>query len=174
MDNVFYGWIDTTWDALLILEAARRGIVPRVTRRFHDIEKRNMIRSGAVIVFTEEESGIKRFTDPYVWSASRMLGNFMVCDVRVQTVSAMLIKYTLQIYREREDAQQSKMLPAPFRSTLEKPKQHVESVEPDLERAIYGSWKRGKGLKKDGLMKKVRTLAGYTCVFRQLKGRNFP
>lgn len=78
-ENVFYGWIDTTWDALLILEAARKGIVPRVTRRFHDIEKRNMIQSGAVIVFTEEESGIKRWTDPYVWSASRMLGNFMVC-----------------------------------------------------------------------------------------------
>lgn len=79
-DSVFYGWIDSTWDALLILEAARKGIVPRVTRRFHDLEKRNMIRSGAVIVFTEEESGIKRWTDPYVWSASRMLGNFMVCD----------------------------------------------------------------------------------------------
>lgn len=78
MDNIFYGWIDTTWDALLILEAARRGIVPRVTRRFHDIEKRNMIRSGAVIVFTEEESSVKRWTDPYLWSASRMLGNFMV------------------------------------------------------------------------------------------------
>ncbi|KIM78619.1 hypothetical protein PILCRDRAFT_585828 [Piloderma croceum F 1598] len=139
MDNVFYGWIDTTWDALLILEAARRGIVPRVTRRFHDIEKRNMIRSGAVIVFTEEESGIKRFTDPYVWSASRMLGNFM-------------------IYREREDAQESKMLPATFRSTLQKSKQLVENVEPDLERAIYGSWKRGKGLKKDGLMKKTFSL----------------
>ena len=79
-NNVFYGWIDSTWDALLILEAARKGIVPRVTRRFHDLEKRNMIRSGAVIVFTEEESGIKRWTDPYVWSASRMLGNFMVCE----------------------------------------------------------------------------------------------
>ena len=77
---MFYGWVDSTWDALLILEAARKGIVPRVTRRFHDLEKRNMIRSGAVIVFTEEESGIKRWTDPYVWSASRMLGNFMVCD----------------------------------------------------------------------------------------------
>jgi hypothetical protein len=93
MDNVFYGWIDTTWDALLILEAARRGIVPRVTRRFHDIEKRNMIRSGAVIVFTEEESGIKRFTDPYIWSASRMLGNFMVCGIPIQTVSKILIKW---------------------------------------------------------------------------------
>ena len=56
------------------------------------------------------------------------------------------------------------MLPATFRSTLQKPKQHVENVEPDLERAIYGSWKRGKGLKKDGLMKKVRTLPEYLCI----------
>ncbi|KZP31908.1 hypothetical protein FIBSPDRAFT_723312 [Athelia psychrophila] len=139
MDNVFYGWIDTTWDALLVLEAARRGIVPRVTRRFHDIEKRNMIRSGAVIVFTEEESSVKRWTDPYLWSASRMLGNFM-------------------IYREREDARDTKVAPATLRSTLQKPKERCEGLDPELERAIYGSWRRGKGLKKDGLMKKTFSL----------------
>jgi hypothetical protein len=66
------------------------------------------------------------------------------------------------------------MLPATFRSTLQKQKQHVEGVEPDLERAIYGSWKRGKGLKKDGLMKKVRTLSGQMCVFGRLKDIDLP
>ena len=30
------GWIETTGDALLILEAARRGLIPRVTRRLVD------------------------------------------------------------------------------------------------------------------------------------------
>jgi len=62
-----------------------------------------------------------------------------------------------KIYREREELQNAKAVPATFRSTLQKPKQRTEGIEPDLERAIYGSWKRGKGLKKDGLMKKVRT-----------------
>lgn len=75
--NVFRAWIKTTEDALLIFEAARQGIVPRVTRRFHEVEKYATLKSGAVVVFTEEESGIKRWTDPFVWSASRVMGNFV-------------------------------------------------------------------------------------------------
>lgn len=75
--NIFRGWLRTTKDALLVFEAGRKGIIPRVTRRFHDAEKRDIIKSGAILVFTEEESGIKRWTDPFLWSASRMLGNFV-------------------------------------------------------------------------------------------------
>lgn len=66
----------------------------------------------------------------------------------------------LQIYREREDARDAKILPATLRSTLQKPKERGEGLDPELERAIYGSWRRGKGLKKDGLMKKVCTYFG--------------
>lgn len=73
------GWIETTGDALLILEAARRGLIPRVTRRLVDSE-RKMITSGSVFVFDEDESGIKRWTDGFVWSPSRILGNFLVRD----------------------------------------------------------------------------------------------
>ena len=32
-----------------ILEVARKGIVPRVTRRFHDLEKQNVIRSSVIV-----------------------------------------------------------------------------------------------------------------------------
>lgn len=76
--DILRGWIKTAKDALLVFEATRVGIVPRVTRRFHELEKRSIIQSGAILVFTEEESGIKRWTDPYLWSASRMQGNFLV------------------------------------------------------------------------------------------------
>ncbi|KAH6905027.1 Gti1/Pac2 family-domain-containing protein [Coprinopsis sp. MPI-PUGE-AT-0042] len=58
------GFIETTGDALLILEAARRGLIPRVTRRLVDSE-RKMITSGSVFVFDEDESGIKRWTDGF-------------------------------------------------------------------------------------------------------------
>jgi hypothetical protein len=60
--EVFRGFIRNTFDALLIFEAAIRGSVPRVTRRFSDIEKREGIYSGVVYVFGEEESEIKRWT----------------------------------------------------------------------------------------------------------------
>lgn len=71
------GWIATTGDALLMLEAARRGVIPRVTRRLVDSE-RKMIASGSVFVFDEDESGIKRWTDGLFWSPSRILGNFLL------------------------------------------------------------------------------------------------
>ncbi|KAG8962504.1 hypothetical protein FRC03_004189 [Tulasnella sp. 419] len=73
----FCGFIETTEDALLILEAARRRLIPRVTRRLSDRE-RKLIASGSVFVFEEEESGIKRWTDSLVWSPSRILGNFLI------------------------------------------------------------------------------------------------
>jgi hypothetical protein len=73
----FRGHIETTYDALLILEAARRGMVPRITRRLTERE-RPMIQSGAVFIFDEQESGIKRWTDSLFWSPSRILGNFLV------------------------------------------------------------------------------------------------
>lgn len=42
---------------------------------------------------------------------------------------------------------------------MHKPKEGTEPVDPDLERRIYGSWRRGKGLKKEGLMKKACDLS---------------
>jgi hypothetical protein len=77
LEPPFRGYIETTFDALLVFEAARRGMIPRVTRRLIERE-RGMVQSGAVFVFDEHESGIKRWTDGLIWSPSRILGNFLV------------------------------------------------------------------------------------------------
>lgn len=79
MQPPFFGYIETTKDALLVFEAARRGMVPRVTRRLMETEKQHMIKSGAVFIFDSSESGIRRWTDGMEWSPSRILGNFLVC-----------------------------------------------------------------------------------------------
>jgi len=71
------GWIETTGDALLILEAARCGIIPCVTWRLMDLECK-MITSGSVFIFDKDKSGIKRWTDSFFWSPSRILGNFLL------------------------------------------------------------------------------------------------
>ena len=66
----------------------------------------------------------------------------------------------MQMYREREDARQDKET-SPFRCSGVAPL--LDSVEPkadkELEHYILGSWNTGKGLKKDGLMKKVSLLS---------------
>lgn len=89
----FIGFIETTYDALLIFEAARRGAIPRITRRLNDPEK-PMIHSGAVFLFDEHESGIKRWTDSIVWSPSRILGNFLVSPNLYQRQSFTNVRYT--------------------------------------------------------------------------------
>jgi len=85
------GWLHETLDAVMVLEAASRGIIPMIpnTRNtspsFPVASSKNQARkpppfitSGSIFVYSEKESGIKRFTDGKVWSASRVFGNFLV------------------------------------------------------------------------------------------------
>lgn len=59
------------------------------------------------------------------------------------------------IYREREDP--DSCTPSPYiHSGVESRSQQRHDYE--LERIIYGSWNKGRGLKEYGLMKKVHTL----------------
>lgn len=55
----------------------RRGILPKITRRLRD-DERKQIASGTIFVFDEQESSIKRWTDGMIWSPSRILNNFLV------------------------------------------------------------------------------------------------
>ncbi|KAN0059940.1 Global transcription regulator sge1 [Thecaphora frezii] len=75
--GTFQGYVSSTQDALLIFEAVRRGIMPKITRRLRE-DERGLIKSGTVFVFDERESGIKRWTDGLLWSPSRILMNFLV------------------------------------------------------------------------------------------------
>lgn len=75
--ETFYGLVETTADALKIVELCRQGKLGRVSRRLHESERKK-IRSGSVFVFDEIESGVKRWTDGRVWSPSRILGNFLI------------------------------------------------------------------------------------------------
>ena len=96
----FIGYVETTLNALRLIHAARQGVIPRITRRLNDSERRTMIKSGAVFVFCVQESQIKRWTgeslatyrsnlefvfnvvlvivDGLLWSPSRIVGNFLV------------------------------------------------------------------------------------------------
>ncbi|THV02130.1 hypothetical protein K435DRAFT_653982 [Dendrothele bispora CBS 962.96] len=74
----FHGYIETTVQALRLIYAAHQSLIPRTTRRLNDLERRSLIKSGAVFIFGVEESGIKRWTDGLLWSPSRIAGNFLV------------------------------------------------------------------------------------------------
>lgn len=74
----FIGIVENTVCALRLVRAAKLGIIPRIVRRLNDSERQHLIVSGAVLVFSVEESGIRRWTDGRLWSPSRIVGNFLV------------------------------------------------------------------------------------------------
>ncbi|THU79531.1 hypothetical protein K435DRAFT_631988, partial [Dendrothele bispora CBS 962.96] len=76
----FHGYVETTVQALRLIYAAHQSLIPRTTRRLNDLERRSLIKSGAVFIYGVEESGIKRWTDGLLWSASRKAGNFLVYE----------------------------------------------------------------------------------------------
>ena len=55
-NETFHGFVETTTDTLLIFEACRRGIFPKINRRLQERE-RGAVQSGTVFVFDERESG---------------------------------------------------------------------------------------------------------------------
>ncbi|KAL1871585.1 hypothetical protein VTK73DRAFT_1975 [Phialemonium thermophilum] len=74
----WYGYIRTTMDALVIFEACIRKITRTIDRRPHEKEREHLITSGSVLVYSEDTSSIKRWTDGLSWSPSRILGNFLI------------------------------------------------------------------------------------------------
>lgn len=151
------GWIETTGDALLILEAARRGLIPRVTRRLVDSE-RKMITSGSVFVFDEDESGIKRWTDGFFWSPSRILGNFLLYRETDKRGAGHKGARSEPASDVTELSQYEGVKVEGF--TLSRPKADTGhlGVDKNRERTLMGSLTNSYKFKPDGLMKKVRGL----------------
>jgi hypothetical protein len=56
--ETFHGYIETTQDCLLIFEACRRCLLPKISRRLQERE-RKLVRSGSIFVFDERDSGKK-------------------------------------------------------------------------------------------------------------------
>ncbi|KAJ8325889.1 hypothetical protein O5D80_005534 [Batrachochytrium dendrobatidis] len=75
----FFGFVSTPLDAAILIHAAcsQSDIVTPIKRRLLSVE-RDLIRSGSIFVFTESDSGMKRWTDGMRWSKSRVEGQFLV------------------------------------------------------------------------------------------------
>lgn len=61
-------------DAHTVFEAVRKGLLRPVERRLNELERSTCIHSGAVFVWEEsdDDAGLRRWTDGRVWSQSRM------------------------------------------------------------------------------------------------------
>jgi hypothetical protein len=122
--ETYNGQVRTPQDAIILFEACRLGLLPRVQRRLSEKERQS-IRSGSVFVWDEREAGMRRWTDGKSWSASRVSGSFLT-------------------YREMEGKRGGNSVPPPNKQSdmhAEEPPQETDEG-PD-----------GYRYKPDGLMK---------------------
>ncbi|KAJ7219543.1 Gti1/Pac2 family-domain-containing protein [Mycena pura] len=77
--------VRNAYDAHVVFEATRRGMLSAITQRLDDQEKASLIQSGAVFVWEEsyDTSGLKRWTDGRVWSQSRMREPYLFYDEKL-------------------------------------------------------------------------------------------
>lgn len=75
LEPTFHGFVETTMDTLLLFEACRQGILPKVTRRLQDRERKDLVVSGTVFIFDERESGMYKGTKVQ-YSADTITQNF--------------------------------------------------------------------------------------------------
>ncbi|TPX47290.1 hypothetical protein SeMB42_g03373 [Synchytrium endobioticum] len=87
LTETFYGYVETTGDALLLFQGVLDGILQPCPRRLTKEEAVTSIRSGSCFVYASgNETGIKRWTDGMLWSPSRVNGEFLVyreLDVKI-------------------------------------------------------------------------------------------
>lgn len=73
----YFGYCQTQLDCLILFEAAKQGLIPKRKDRL-SLAERDNITSGAIFIWDEQETGIRRWTDGKFWSTSRVLCHFLV------------------------------------------------------------------------------------------------
>ena len=142
--ETYNGHVRTPADAIILFEACRLGLLPRVQRRLSEKE-RQLIKSGSVFVWDEREAGMRRWTDGKSWSASRVSGSFLT-------------------YREMEGRRgPSGFAPPLAASRARKTPDSTRGSDSDLEMAGGEDGPDGYRYKPDGLLKQsfsITTSAG--------------
>ncbi|KAK6967144.1 Gti1/Pac2 family-domain-containing protein [Favolaschia claudopus] len=95
----FYGIIETTLDALRLIYATQRGVIASIDRCLDDVERRTMIKSGAIFVYRAEEAAASSWTDGLLWSIPQRKGDFLLYESLAPTIHG-LTKKTISILTE--------------------------------------------------------------------------
>jgi len=77
--ETYYGHVHSPADAILLIEACRLNVLPRVQRRLSEKECAS-IRPGSVFVWDEREVDMQPWRDGKFWSQSRVWGSFLTYD----------------------------------------------------------------------------------------------
>ncbi|PUU79103.1 Gti1/Pac2 family-domain-containing protein [Tuber borchii] len=176
VEPTFEGFVESTRDALLLFQGVINQTLPMVPRRPHERERESLIRSGAVFVYEENSSAIKRWTDGIAWSPSRIIGNFLIYRELKKPFAPGEKKRATKVAKRRQASQQrysratsdgdgsspgshhsshcGSLSPQPH-SSPEEGEMRIPDLGPELERMLVGSLVDSYGFKPDGLIKKT-------------------
>ncbi|KAJ3745992.1 Gti1/Pac2 family-domain-containing protein [Lentinula detonsa] len=101
-------------DAHVVLEAVRLRVLPLIKRRLVASERDNL-STGNVFVWeeAEDEGGLLRWTDGRRWSQSRMRGDYLFYEEKVETTAAE--KEAKAARRARRASDPAAIIPPPLR-----------------------------------------------------------
>ncbi|SPN98315.1 uncharacterized protein DNG_01366 [Cephalotrichum gorgonifer] len=164
LQPTYVGFLNSTVDALVLIEACLRGHLNHVPRRPQDRERPELIKSGNIFIYEESASGIKRWTDGVNWSPSRILGNFLIYRELAKPFPPGEKKRALKKQRKGPANGVSKrpsLSPPPARSDTAlalvggggAPSEGAMTKE--MERALVGSLVDSYTFKDKGLIKKT-------------------
>lgn len=176
----WHGFLDTTKDAMTVVEAALQGRLSHISRRPHDKERAEMLTSGTVLVYEENASGIKRWTDAVHWSPSRVMNNCLIYRQLVRALkpeekkaalnpscnakrkrkesASPSITNTGEIVNNAEDEYENPGEGAGTPTTEPQTKVYAnfaQNLTPDQQRRFCGSLVDSYEFKEGGLMKKT-------------------
>ncbi|KAK4966017.1 Global transcription regulator sge1 [Elasticomyces elasticus] len=173
----FEGFVQNSWDGLMLFEACLSGKLHHVPRRPHDRERATLIKSGSIFIYEENASGIKRWTDGVAWSPSRILGNFLIYRELEKPFPPGEKKRAMKRKRsslpgescpsrDSDEAASSEFTGPPAPPTPPTPSTASEvktepqtSEERDMERQLIGSLVDSYGFRSDGLVKKTMSVS---------------
>ncbi|KAK0623085.1 gluconate transport inducer 1/Pac2 [Immersiella caudata] len=152
----YRGMILTTWDALVLYEAALSGVLNHVPRRPHDKERTELIRSGNIFIYEEDTSGIKRWTDGLTWSPSRILTNFLIYREMDQPFTPGEKKKALKKKDQNRINKRTSSSPSPPTPRLGSRSSSIPGVDPEQLRAFVGSLTDSYSFKQGGLVTQLK------------------
>lgn len=161
LQPTYVGYLGSTFDALVLLEACLRGQLTHVPRRPQDRERSELIHSGNIFIYEEGASGIKRWTDGVNWSPSRILGNFLIYRELAKPFPPGEKKRALKKGKKAPVNGVSKRSQSPpsVRASAALGPGPDGGMNKDLERALVGSLVDSYTFKEKGLIKKTISIA---------------
>ncbi|AOA63272.1 Transcriptional regulator MIT1 [Komagataella phaffii CBS 7435] len=165
----YHGVIVTPKDAIILVDAALKKMIPQVTRRLTEFERQTQIGHGSVFVWDEKESGMKRWTDGRSWSASRVSGSFLTYKEMENAKSGNSNSY---IYGKQSESYRYKdngLLKQSFSVTLKNGKKlHLISyVYATYLKTLSGPNSSNKSVSSNPMSNSVGTLSGSSSDMTQ-------